>query len=144
MEIMTKPVTVSRKNFLKLLGALIIAFFLYLWKLLVKSSEVSKSLSHQKQVSLPLNEGVTFFETFFLYVNGSSVKAFSTKCTHAGCRINREINGQIICPCHGSRFDASTGQVLKGPAQKPLKKFSCSFDSGLKLWVITENAESTL
>jgi len=27
---------------------------------------------------------------------------------------------QLDCPCHGSVFDAFTGEVLRGPAQAPL------------------------
>jgi Rieske Fe-S protein len=30
-------------------------------------------------------------------------------------------DGQIICPCHGSVFDAETGEVLGGPAPSPLE-----------------------
>ncbi|MBK7212839.1 MAG: Rieske (2Fe-2S) protein [Bacteroidales bacterium] len=134
----------SRKNFLRLLNALTITFFLYIWHLLVKNSDSSDYSGHRKKISLPLNEGVTFFDTFYVHVAGQSVKAYSTRCTHAGCKINKEINGQIICPCHGSHYDSATGKVLKGPAQLPLMEFSCSFDSGLKQWVIIEKAESTL
>ncbi|AKU16801.1 Rieske (2Fe-2S) protein [Luteipulveratus mongoliensis] len=47
-------------------------------------------------------------------------KAFSAVCTHQGCSVNKVENKQIMCPCHGSVFDASTGDVVDGPAQKPL------------------------
>ena len=46
--------------------------------------------------------------------------AFSGVCTHAGCTVNPPKDGQFLCPCHGSCFDAATGAVLKGPATRPL------------------------
>ncbi|MGC0418256.1 Rieske (2Fe-2S) protein [Embleya sp. AB8] len=47
-------------------------------------------------------------------------KAFSAVCTHQQCLVGSVTNGQIECPCHNSRYDASTGAVLGGPAPRPL------------------------
>jgi Rieske Fe-S protein len=47
---------------------------------------------------------------------GSSVHAFSSRCTHLGCTVNSVRHGRIYCPCHGSVFDARTGAVLQPPA----------------------------
>ncbi|MFE3996843.1 Rieske (2Fe-2S) protein [Streptomyces goshikiensis] len=47
-------------------------------------------------------------------------KAFSAQCTHAGCVLDKIDEGEGNCPCHGSRFDAATGKVLRGPATDPL------------------------
>jgi Rieske Fe-S protein len=51
---------------------------------------------------------------------GSEVHAFSAVCTHQGCLVNKVSDGKIFCPCHGSVFDARTGNVLGGPAPSPL------------------------
>ncbi|MFF0289997.1 Rieske (2Fe-2S) protein [Streptomyces sp. NPDC005262] len=47
-------------------------------------------------------------------------KAFSSKCTHRGCAVTSVSDGTINCPCHGSKFDAATGDVSGGPATEPL------------------------
>ncbi|MGW3038816.1 QcrA and Rieske domain-containing protein [Kitasatospora sp. NPDC001159] len=54
--------------------------------------------------------------------------AFSSVCTHSGCAVDAPKNGQLYCPCHGSRFDAATGAVVNGPAVKPLPKYTVSKD----------------
>ncbi|MFB6838626.1 Rieske 2Fe-2S domain-containing protein [Streptomyces sp. NPDC056361] len=47
-------------------------------------------------------------------------KAFSSKCTHAGCAVSAVKDGAIVCPCHQSHFDVSDGSVKSGPAPSPL------------------------
>ncbi|MFK3733021.1 Rieske (2Fe-2S) protein [Streptomyces sp. NPDC088090] len=47
-------------------------------------------------------------------------KAFSSKCTHAGCAVSEVKDGAIVCPCHQSRFDISDGSVKSGPATSSL------------------------
>jgi thiosulfate dehydrogenase [quinone] large subunit len=46
--------------------------------------------------------------------NGALV-AFTAVCPHAGCTVEYG-GGQIVCPCHGSTFNAQTGAVTNGPA----------------------------
>lgn len=47
------------------------------------------------------------------------VIAFSAVCTHQGCVV-KPVGKEFDCPCHGSKFDAMTGEVLGGPAPSPL------------------------
>lgn len=57
------------------------------------------------------------------------VVAFSAVCPHAGCTVAPQ-GTEFDCPCHGSRFDASTGAVLQGPASSPLTKLTTSLSAG--------------
>ncbi|MFD4504813.1 Rieske (2Fe-2S) protein [Streptomyces sp. NPDC058457] len=50
------------------------------------------------------------------------LKAYSTICTHAGCPINKLQGTTLVCPCHGSEFDALTGKVVRSPATEPLNE----------------------
>ncbi|MCT9004984.1 Rieske (2Fe-2S) protein [Streptomyces rhizosphaerihabitans] len=61
--------------------------------------------------------------------NGS-LKAFSSICTHAGCAINKLEGTTLVCPCHGSEFEASTGKVLRAPATVPLHELSVEERNG--------------
>jgi nitrite reductase/ring-hydroxylating ferredoxin subunit len=47
-------------------------------------------------------------------------KAFSSKCTHAGCAVTSVSDGTILCPCHNSKFSATDGSVQSGPAPSAL------------------------
>ncbi|TFC95777.1 MULTISPECIES: Rieske (2Fe-2S) protein [Cryobacterium] len=48
-----------------------------------------------------------------------TVVAFSAICTHQGCVV-KPVKNEFDCPCHGSKFDPATGEVLAGPAPTPL------------------------
>ena len=52
--------------------------------------------------------------------DSGTIHAFSATCTHQGCTVSSVSGGAIICPCHGSKFDAGTGAVVQGPATRPL------------------------
>ena len=52
--------------------------------------------------------------------------ALSDICTHRGCSLSEgELDGTTLeCICHGSRFDVSTGDVVRGPAQQSLQAYA--------------------
>ena len=56
-----------------------------------------------------------------------TVVAFSAVCTHMGCVV-QPTRDEFDCPCHGSRFSASTGDVLQGPASRPLTRLNASVE----------------
>ncbi|MFF9620969.1 Rieske (2Fe-2S) protein [Streptomyces griseosporeus] len=59
-----------------------------------------------------------------------TLKAYSSICTHAGCAINKLEGTELVCPCHGSMFDATTGKVLRAPATEPLQPLTVETKNG--------------
>ncbi|GAA4867971.1 Rieske (2Fe-2S) protein [Kitasatospora terrestris] len=57
-------------------------------------------------------------------------KAFSAKCTHAGCVVDQVTSGQISCPCHGSKFAVADGSVSAGPAPSSLPEYKVAVQDG--------------
>lgn len=55
--------------------------------------------------------------------------AFSAICTHMGCTV-KPAGKELHCPCHGSRYDATTGKVLHGPAPKALPEVAVHVKGG--------------
>jgi thiosulfate dehydrogenase [quinone] large subunit len=47
--------------------------------------------------------------------------AYDAICPHAGCTVGYAAGAKlIVCPCHGSEFDPTTGAVVSPPAQRGL------------------------
>ncbi len=58
--------------------------------------------------------------------------AFGDVCTHAGCSLaDGELDGTTVtCPCHGSQFDVTNGEVRNGPAAEPVDSYEVQSESG--------------
>ena len=57
---------------------------------------------------------------------GGTLHAFGDTCTHLQCSLAQgDLDGTVVtCPCHGSRFDVTTGALLRGPAQVPVPSYA--------------------
>jgi nitrite reductase/ring-hydroxylating ferredoxin subunit len=56
---------------------------------------------------------------------GGTLYAFGDTCTHLHCSLaHGDLGGAVVtCRCHGSQFDVTTGVVLRGPAQEPVRSY---------------------
>jgi nitrite reductase/ring-hydroxylating ferredoxin subunit/uncharacterized membrane protein len=57
--------------------------------------------------------------------DGELIYALHDRCSHRGCSLSDgEVDGEeIVCACHGSRFDRRDGAVKHGPATAPQPAF---------------------
>ncbi len=75
---------------------------------------------------------------FYISRSSEGIIALWQKCTHLGCAVPwDEEKNQFHCPCHGSLFNAN-GEVLSGPAPRPLDFFPVDIQSG-EVWVDTSS-----
>lgn len=62
-------------------------------------------------------------------------KSFLMLCTHKACDV-KPAGSILVCPCHGSEFNRN-GEVLNGPADKPLKEYPTIIeDSKIKISLV--------
>lgn len=61
--------------------------------------------------------------TYVVRNSSGSIYTMSAVCTHLGClTFYKQEEGIIACPCHGSKF-TKEGDVILGPAPRPLPRF---------------------
>ena len=76
--------------------------------------------------------GAEVGEALAIYHVGSRFLACADRCPHAGATLSDgELEqGVITCPRHGSQFDVSTGQRLRGPADTDIATYPTLEDGG--------------
>lgn len=90
-------------------------------RLVVRRSEVGEE-------SYALIEHPSLPRAVFLHRQpDGSHAAVLTRCTHRGCQVE-PAGDRLACPCHGSEY-RFTGEVLQGPAERPLQRFEVTADS---------------
>ncbi len=82
-------------------------------------------LNHAGQL---LNKQSPVGPVLLVRVSPNNCLAVNPTCPHAGCTV-AWVAGQkkFHCPCHGAEFGPD-GEVLKGPARKPLKTYAVKIE----------------
>lgn len=114
----------DRRKFLQLGAAGIGLAMAYIWE---KLTFQNNSIAGHKQHIFPFdkNKEVTFLHDYIVINRNGKTEVLSSHCTHLGCIINKEENGRLVCPCHGSQYNLN-GVPVKGPAYKPLKQYAAT------------------
>jgi len=118
----------DRRHFVASLGATLATSTLLPQRALATQSASSADFPVELDLTAPANSALsTVGGALYVTVTGltqpiivvrtgtSSFSAFSSECTHLGCRVGLPSAGVAVCPCHNSRFDL-TGAVVQGPA----------------------------
>lgn len=76
----------------------------------------STSATTVSAADVPVQGGVVVEEKYVVtQPTKGDFKAFSAICTHMGCVVAGVKKNTITCACHGSTFDAETGEPTSGP-----------------------------
>jgi nitrite reductase/ring-hydroxylating ferredoxin subunit len=94
------------------------------------------------EVSVTDLDGLRGRELAAFAVNGNPIAiakvgdvfyAFGDTCTHQGCSLaDGKLTGTTVtCPCHGSEFNVTNGEVLQGPAREPVRSYPVRVEDGV-------------
>lgn len=84
-------------------------------------------------------------EPMAVYHVGSHFHACADRCPHAGATLSEgDLEGGVVtCPRHGSQFDVSTGERLRGPADTDIATWPTVSDGGQLYLLDTRGAQPT-
>ncbi len=91
---------------------------------------------------LPVGQAASFQDpttgdaSIVIHPRAGKFLAFDAVCPHAGCIVEYDTSAKLIlCPCHGSEFNANTGAVERGPAASGLTKLGIAEGRDGQLYV---------
>jgi Rieske Fe-S protein len=74
---------------------------------------------------------ITSASVLAVNVDGDTLRAFTSVCTHAQCDTNWDFrDNEFICGCHLSKFNTN-GEVTKGPATADLQEFDVAINQNI-------------
>jgi Rieske Fe-S protein len=74
---------------------------------------------------------ITSASVLAVNVDGDTIRAFTSVCTHAQCDTNWDFrDNEFICGCHLSKFNTN-GEVTKGPATADLQEFDVDVNQNI-------------
>lgn len=110
----------SRRYFVKALGALLAGGFLVRF-LQPNGSKKRRELLRVRATDVPVEGALVYRDARIALIHDpAGISALSLICTHLGCTV-QVTSAELACPCHGSLFNRQ-GEVLKGPAPRPLER----------------------
>jgi cytochrome b6-f complex iron-sulfur subunit len=127
----------DRKEFLSLLGVSSGALILTHCMGSCKNSESAPNVDFTIDISTPqfaaLNNvgGSASYNGVVIAKTAGGYVAVAQACTHEGAAVNYQSSqNRFYCPRHGATF-STTGAVTGGPANSPLKQYTCTLTGTL-------------
>jgi nitrite reductase/ring-hydroxylating ferredoxin subunit len=120
--IMAHPHAPPRRRFLRRLAGVVLGVPPVAALVAMLRREQAREVPAVIPIPADVPTGLSVVESAIVHREpGGAIHAFSGRCTHLGCRIDRVIGDEAVCPCHGSRYKAD-GTVAAGPATRPLRR----------------------
>jgi nitrite reductase/ring-hydroxylating ferredoxin subunit len=97
-------------------------------------SELKAALSEEELTGAGLHAAEVDGETVLLSRSETGdVCAIADACTHRGGLLHEgeRVGDTVICPWHGSEFDLCSGEVKRGPAREPQKRYEVRLHDGM-------------
>lgn len=99
-------------------------------KLLGNASQVPENSAASFTIPSNGDPGIVIHDTTGGFV------AYNAVCPHMGCTVGYSSSMKImVCPCHGSEFEVSNGDVIAGPAPHGLTKLKIAEGSNGNLYL---------
>lgn len=111
----------TRRQVIGAMGWLLLLPVAGIWWSMIKRQQQREEISIIKISRLSIPEGISYHGECVMSMQNNKLTVYATRCSHLGCRLKLTGNGILSCPCHGSEFDPSSGQAIKGPAEKKLQ-----------------------
>lgn len=108
----------------------------YFWRSTVKKDIEESGKREVLEISNDIANGITFLGQVILVKDTERIRVFSSRCTHLGCTITKQEGNELVCPCHGSRYNM-LGKPVKGPSINNLEELDFSVDKDRRKIVIT-------
>lgn len=129
----------NRKDFLKGLMYLMILPFILLLNRMIKDHKRFGLSNRELRLINNIPAGLSISNEVIFYKTNTDLKIYSSRCTHLGCKINQIDGNEIVCPCHGSRYN-NEGKPVKGPSIKSLQELNFEMDTESNEIVIKLNS----
>jgi thiosulfate dehydrogenase [quinone] large subunit len=98
--------------------------------LLGTASEVKKNSSARFTIPSSGDPGI------LIHTAAGDFVGYDAVCPHMGCTVGYSSSAKVIvCPCHGSEFQVSNGDVIIGPAPHGLAKLAIVEESDGNLYL---------
>lgn len=117
----------NRKEFIKGLMYLMLLPLLYILNRMVTDHKRFGSFKRELRLNNNIPNGLSISNEVIFYKTNKELKVYSARCTHLGCKINQIEDDEIVCPCHGSRYNTE-GKPIKGPSIKKLEELDFELD----------------
>lgn len=113
----------SRRDFFSYLVSLLSVPFIFWWIFTGSRERALSAGTKNIIIGRDIPMGISLQQGLVLVREQNLIRAYEARCTHLGCAIRKVEGNELVCQCHGSRFDMS-GNAVTGPAIKPLKELA--------------------